>query len=60
MVLVGYTADGFPIYVQSQTLRSSYQVKRGQRPSGPGVSYDGTFVQAIQLRSRLLSSPQID
>lgn len=43
--LVGYAADGFPIYVDS-TARSSYRLKLGQRPSnGPSGAYDGTFVQ---------------
>lgn len=54
MVLVGWAADGFPIYnplgiADSKTgkvkaLKSSYQVKKGTRPSGPGGAYDGTFV----------------
>ncbi|MEO0826620.1 MAG: YHYH protein [Cyanobacteria bacterium J06635_15] len=45
MVLLGYAADGFPIYA-SQTVRSSYRLKSGQRPSnGPNGQYDGTFVQ---------------
>ena len=50
--LVGYAADGFPIYakyghtdgvVTAQT--SSYRIKSGTRPSGPGGTYDGTFVE---------------
>lgn len=41
--LVGYAADGFPVYAVS-TVQSSYRVKAGQRPSGPGGAYDGTFV----------------
>ena len=47
MALVGYAADGFPIYVAGDTgdARSSYQVKSGTRPSGPGGEYDGTFVE---------------
>ncbi|MEM9487164.1 MAG: YHYH protein [Cyanobacteria bacterium P01_F01_bin.116] len=57
MTLVGYAADGFPVYGQyghavpnSSTsglveLQSSYRLKTGQRPSGPGGTYDGTFVQ---------------
>lgn len=57
MVLIGYAADGFPIYERYgytlakdlrssiKVLRSSYQVKHGTRPSGPGKEYDGTFVQ---------------
>lgn len=40
--LIGYAADGFEIhYVSSQT--SSYQLKMGARPSGPGGRYDGSY-----------------
>ena len=57
--LVGWAADGFPVYAiygyqdpndQNSNiieLKSSYQLKSGRRPSGndqPGGSYDGTFV----------------
>jgi len=57
MTLLGYAADGFPIYgPQGPTdpndlksplkrLTSSFRVKAGTRPSGPGGNYDGTFVQ---------------
>ena len=57
MLLVGYAADGFPIYARYayqdpkdsasgvKAMRSSYQLKKGTRPSGPGGAYDGTFVQ---------------
>ena len=56
MVIVGWAADGFPIYSNLghtnpidassplKTLRSSYQVKKGQRPGGPGGVYDGKFL----------------
>lgn len=43
-VLIGYAADGFPIYY-SPNARSSYRLKSGTRPDGPGGRYDGTFVQ---------------
>lgn len=46
--LLGYAADGFPIYretVADSTARSSYQLKTGTRPNGPGGTYDGRFVQ---------------
>lgn len=57
--LVGWAADGFPIYAvygysdpqdsQSsiQKLSSSYQLKEGDRPGGnaPDGKYDGTFVR---------------
>lgn len=44
--LLGYAADGFPIYLQISGDRSSYQLKVGTRPSGtagPGGKYDGTY-----------------
>lgn len=56
-VLVGYAADGFPIYAVYgykkpddshsglKKMKSSYRLKQGMRPSGPGGRYDGTFDQ---------------
>tara|TARA_R110002111_G_scaffold256979_3_gene324775 strand:- start:131341 stop:132345 length:1005 start_codon:yes stop_codon:yes gene_type:complete len=55
VTLIGVAADGFPIYSQYgyadandakseiRKMKSSYQLKRGSRPNGPGGSYDGTF-----------------
>ena len=58
--LIGWAADGFPIYCLFgyanadnpesgiTKLTSSYRLKEGQRPSGtsgPGGRYDGAFVQ---------------
>tara|TARA_R110002095_G_scaffold194565_2_gene172890 strand:- start:3669 stop:4664 length:996 start_codon:yes stop_codon:yes gene_type:complete len=55
VTLIGVAADGFPIYSQYgyadandakseiRKMKSSYQIKRGSRPDGPGGSYDGTF-----------------
>ncbi|MBB5031633.1 YHYH protein [Prosthecobacter vanneervenii] len=58
MVLVGWAADGFPIYgpyAYSEAMNAespvkkmvpSYGVKAGTRPAGsPGGKYDGAFVQ---------------
>jgi hypothetical protein len=57
IVLTGYAADGFPIYSlygytnpndaksTLKELRSSYQLKKGTRPDGPGGAYDGTYDQ---------------
>jgi hypothetical protein len=60
MTLLGYAADGFPIYGPlgyadpldpasgTRELRSSYRLREGERPGGlggPGGAYDGTFVQ---------------
>ena len=57
--LLGYAADGFPIYgnygyadpdrVSSvRKLKSSYRVKSGSRPNGPGGRYNGAFTQDYQ------------
>ncbi|MGV2975542.1 YHYH protein [Roseibium alexandrii] len=54
--LIGWAADGFPIYgpygysKSEQTsavkkLKSSYRIKTGNRPSGPGGRYNGKFTQ---------------
>ena len=55
MLLVGYAADGFPIYTgfghsvamdakrPLKKMRSSWQLKKGQRVGGPGGNYDGRF-----------------
>jgi len=46
--LIGYAADGFPIYTQTSEDRPSYRLKSGQRPGGgqgPGGAYDGTYTQ---------------
>lgn len=56
-MLIGWAADGFPIYTPygyrdpknagsgMKLLKSSYRIRRGNRPSGPGGRYDGSFVQ---------------
>lgn len=55
--LIGYAADGFPIYAmygfyraEEPTssivkMKSSYVLKSGTRTNGPGGTYDGTFVE---------------
>ncbi len=53
MELVGYAADGYPLYARYgvdesgavRVMRSSYRLREGERDSGPGGVYDGTFVQ---------------
>lgn len=57
MLLIGYAADGFPVYSPYgytdpknarspiKKIRSSYRLKSGQRNGGPGGTYDGTFGQ---------------
>jgi hypothetical protein len=64
MLLIGYAADGFPIYGEYghekaddaaspvKKLKSSYHLKKGNRPKGndgPGGKYDGTFVQDYEF-----------
>lgn len=60
MVLVGYAADGFPIYSEYahgdaddaasklRKMEPSFRLKEGKRPGGdnaPGGKYDGTYIQ---------------
>ena len=61
MLLLGYAADGFPIYAQYGyvkpddpasgvgKMRTGYQLKPGQRPNGPGGIYNGAFVQDYEF-----------
>ncbi|TWT38679.1 YHYH protein [Blastopirellula retiformator] len=64
--LIGWAADGFPIYAmygyqdpqdagsEIVELDSSYQLKKGRRPNGnqdPGGTYDGTFVADYEFVS---------
>jgi len=44
-LLIGWAADGFPIYYQAD-IQSSWQLRQGNRPDppqGPGGRYDGTY-----------------
>lgn len=43
--LIGWAADGFEIHYIGNKARSSYKLKKGKRPNGPGGTYDGTYVQ---------------
>lgn len=61
MLLVGWAADGFPIYTANgysdpknakspvRALKSSYRLKQGVRPSGPGFKYDGRFAEDFEF-----------
>lgn len=61
MILVGYAADGFPIYAvkgytdaqdansELKQMKPSYRLKPGRRPDGPLGLYDGTFEQDYQF-----------
>jgi len=63
MTLVGWAADGFPIYgtlgydqatnakSPLRTMRSSYRLKTGERPKSskdPGGKYDGNYTQDFE------------
>jgi len=55
MLLVGYAADGFPVYTNHghsvatnaasplKKMRSSWQLEQGERAGGPEGKYDGKF-----------------
>ncbi len=61
MILVGWAADGFPIYgpwaygdakstnSPLKKMKSSWQLKKGTRPNGPGGKYDGNFVEDFEF-----------
>lgn len=57
--LIGYAADGFPVYARYgyddnqnvKKMTSSFSVKSGTRPNGPGGSYDGTYVQDYEYKA---------
>ncbi|MCA8999324.1 MAG: YHYH protein, partial [Planctomycetaceae bacterium] len=66
MLLLGYAADGFPIYAprayseplnsesEIRELKSSYRLRSGPRPVGsPGGRFDGTFVQDYEFMKGL-------
>ncbi|WP_237226504.1 YHYH protein [Rubinisphaera sp. JC750] len=60
MTLLGYAADGFPIYSPrsyadpndpesgTKVLQSSYRLKQGTRTEGPPGRYDGSFAQDFE------------
>lgn len=52
LVHVGYAADGFKIMVsRSNSYKSSYFLKSGKRPSGPGGKYTGKYTADFEYRS---------
>jgi hypothetical protein len=65
LTLIGYAADGFPIYVGQApsepknaesklvTLKSSYRLKKGTRPDGPGGPFDGTYTADYEYEAGL-------
>ncbi len=63
MLLIGWAADGFPLYTSRayadakdaksalRKMKSSYRLKKGARPAqenGPGGNYDGRFTQDFE------------
>jgi len=63
MLLIGWAADGFPIYTSRafsdatnslsplRKMQSSYRLRQGKRPAqenGPGGNYDGRFTQDFE------------
>lgn len=65
MVLLGWAADGFPIYgpwghvdakdaaSELRKVKSSYQIKGTPRSGGPGGTHDGTFVADYEYKAGL-------
>lgn len=61
MTLVGYAADGYPMYgpfgygkaddtkSEVRPLKPSYRLKSGERKEGPGGAYDGSFWQDFEF-----------
>ncbi|WP_246252160.1 YHYH protein [Parasulfitobacter algicola] len=47
--LFGYAADGFEIHYVGDQVQSSWQLKSGERTSGPGGAHDGTYVQDYEF-----------
>ena len=47
--LFGYAADGFEIHYVGPMAQPSWQLRSGQRTSGPGGDYDGTYVQDYEF-----------
>ena len=47
--LFGYAADGFEIHYVGSDAQSSWQLKAGERASGPGGAHDGTYVQDYEF-----------
>ncbi|MEM9138437.1 MAG: YHYH protein [Pseudomonadota bacterium] len=43
--LVGWAADGFPMYLADATRTASWRLKSGQRPTAPFGAHDGTYVE---------------
>ena len=40
---IGYAGDGFEIHFVGRKVQSGYKLRSGERSSGPGGAYDGTY-----------------
>lgn len=50
LIKIGIAADGFDIYVSiDNKFQSSYQLKKGKRPSGPLGVYDGKYTEDFKF-----------
>lgn len=54
--VIGFAADGFPIFgpyfddgTQIRAARSGWSLRQGTRASGPGRTYDGTYVDDYEF-----------
>ena len=47
--LIGYAADGHEIHYLGSTIRSSWKLKNGTRPTMPFGNYDGSFFQDYEF-----------
>ena len=47
--LFAYAADGFEMHYIGDKAKSSWQLKGGERESGPGGLHDGTYVQDYEF-----------
>lgn len=43
--MIGWAADGFPLYLAGAMEVPSWRLKAGERPTPPYGAYDGTYVQ---------------
>lgn len=47
--LFAYAADGFEIHYLGDKEQSSWQLRKGERDSGPGGAFDGTYEQDYEF-----------
>ena len=49
--LIGFAGDGFEIHYLGEKVTSGYKLKSGNRPSGPGGNYDGSYNEDYEHHS---------